>query len=117
MLRATYYGGGIAVTVDVAVFDSKADASSAKAQTGYNDYALPLTGGGLGPFCHATTCQTAVNSVGRYAYFTIAGRTDDTGVSQTDAATSQSASDVAYLTFQRIVARGRQEAATAAPAN
>lgn len=111
MLRATYYGDGVAVTVGVAVFDSKADATNAKAQAG--PYVLPLSGGGLGPFCHGSQCQVSVNSVGRYAYFTIAGRTDNLDVSETDTVTRQSAQDVADLAFNSIVQRGREEAATA----
>ncbi len=115
VLRASYYGDGIAVTVGVAVFDTKADADRVKARTGFDDYVLPLSGAGLGPFCHATTCQTAVNAVGRYAYFTIAGRTDGGRVSQSDPATSRAAADVSDFAFDSLVRRGRQEAAGATP--
>jgi hypothetical protein len=107
MLRATYYANGYAVTVGVAVFDSKTDADSAKAHA--QPYLLPLAAG-LGPFCHATACQSAANSVGRYAYFTIAGRIDRGKVTTTDPATLQIAGDVGYFTFEQLVNRGRAEA-------
>jgi hypothetical protein len=112
LLRASYYANGYAVTIGVAVFDSKADADGAKNQAA--GYLLPLSGDGLGAFCHATNCQTSANAVGRYAYFTIAGRTDGVAVSASDAPTLRIAGDVADFTFRQIVARGTAEAESGA---
>ncbi len=115
MLRATYYRDGIAVTVGVAVFDTKADADHAKADA--EPYVLPLSGGGVGSFCHATSCQTSANSVGRYAYFTIGGKIGGAPVSADEPQTLRSAEDVASFVFASIIKRGQDEAATATPAS
>ncbi len=113
LLRATYYRDGIAVTIGVAVFDTTSAATDAKQRA--KPYILPLSGGTVGAFCHSTSCQAAANSVGRYAYFTIAGRTDGTGVLVSDAKTKQCADDIGNFVFSGIVQRGRAEAATAPP--
>ncbi|CCB76318.1 MULTISPECIES: hypothetical protein [Streptomycetaceae] len=111
LLRATYTRDGVAVTVGVAVFDSGAAADRAK--NDYQGYVQPLAGGGTPAFCHATACQTTANAVGRYAYFTIAGLTDGHPVTADDPQTKGAAADVAAFAFNRIVQRGRDQAATA----
>lgn len=105
--RATYTRAGTAVTIGVAVFGSKAQADNAKNASGY---ILPLSGGGIGDFCHAVVCQMSSNSVGRYAYFTIAGPTDNTSVTKADTGAFQAGPDVSAVTFQLLVQRGREEA-------
>lgn len=109
MLRATYRRGGVSVTVGIAQFPTKADADGAK--TNAEPYLAPLSGGGSGSFCqHRASCQATVNAIGRYAYFTIAGKVGDISVLNTDPQTAQCAKDVADFAFASIVQRGRQEA-------
>lgn len=107
MLRATYYRGDSEVTVGVAVFATPAGAAGAKKHA--LPYVLPLAGG-PGAFCHATACQATANAIGRYAYFTIAGRSGNLAVSADDPRTRQSATDVANFAFNRIMQRGRDRA-------
>ncbi|MDI5965131.1 hypothetical protein [Streptantibioticus silvisoli] len=107
MVRATYTRDGIAVTVGVAVFDNATEAQHVKQAAG--PYVLPLAGGGIGhAFCHSTPCRSSTNAVGRYAYFTIAGRVDGGAVTATDTATGNAADDIGTLTFRRLLARGQQ---------
>jgi hypothetical protein len=116
VFRATYVRDGVAVTVGVAVFDTRAQADKVKATA---QYIRPLNGGGVTGFCHAVACRMTANSVGRYAYFTISGMKNNRSVTAADTAAKQAATDVANVTFQLIVQRGRDEAdaaATASPA-
>ncbi|MDT0551209.1 hypothetical protein RND15_52535, partial [Streptomyces sp. DSM 41529] len=76
LMRATYAKDGTAVTVGVAVFDTEAQAAKAKAQSDKKGFVKPLAGNGVKDFCSSALCRTTINSVGRYAYFTIAGFTD-----------------------------------------
>ena len=110
VLRVTYRRNGIAVTVGVAVFDTKAAAKRAWEQ--YQGYVLPLAGDGVPAFCHATACQTSANSIGRYAYFTTAGLTSGAAVTAGDPQVKQAAGDISAFAFNRIVQRGRDQAAT-----
>lgn len=113
MLRASYTRGGVAVTVGVAVFADKAAADRAKQQF-QQGYVLPLPGAGIPDFCRGVACQTTMNSVGRYAYFTIAGLTGGTPVTAGNTEVRQAAGDIAAFAADSIVQRGRDEAATAA---
>jgi hypothetical protein len=115
VLRATYTRDGIAVTVGVAVFNSKSAADNAKVRS--TGYIQPLAGGGVPSFCHATRCATSANSVGRYAYFTIAGYTNGSTVAPGDRQIPQAGTDVADFAFNRIVQRGRDEAAVSQQPN
>jgi hypothetical protein len=108
VLRATYSRSGIAVTIGVAVFNSKSAASNAKAR--FTGYIAPLAGGGVPSFCHATACSTSANSIGRYTYFTIAGYTNGSAVTPSDTQAPQAGTDIADFAFNRIVQRGRDEA-------
>jgi hypothetical protein len=108
ILRATYSRDGLAVTVGVAVFNSASAASHAK--SGFTGYLQPLAGGGVPPFCHATKCSMSANSVGRYAYFTIAGYTNGSTVTYSDTQAPQAGADIADFAFNRIAQRGRDEA-------
>ncbi|WP_202235534.1 hypothetical protein [Actinacidiphila reveromycinica] len=107
MLRATYTNGAIAVTIGVAVF---ADASHATKVHSVAQYVRPLNGGGIADFCHAVACQMTSNSVGRYAYFAIAGFKNGTTLTSDNTTGAQAANDASDFAFQRIVQRGRDAA-------
>ncbi|MFI9720384.1 hypothetical protein ACIHFE_12100 [Streptomyces sp. NPDC052396] len=108
MLRATYVKDGVAVTVGVAVFDSKAAADKAKDQAGGNVLSLP------GPsFCRGPACRLTSNAEGRYAYFTVAGYTDGKPVPADDTTALTSGRDISTYAFARIMARARTAAAVA----
>ncbi|MEV5510397.1 hypothetical protein [Streptomyces orinoci] len=108
LLRATYVRDGVAVTVGVAVFDTKAAADKAKAQATGNVLSLP------GPsFCRGPACRLTTNAEGRYAYFTVAGYTDGKPVTADDTAALTSGRDMSTYAFARIMARGRAAAAVA----
>ncbi|QLE76090.1 hypothetical protein FGW37_14090 [Streptomyces rectiverticillatus] len=120
VLRATYKRDGVAVTVGVAVFDTKAAADKAKEQSTGNIASLP----GDGPsFCRATACRLTANAEGRYAYFTVAGYLNGKAVPDDDKDALQAGRDVAGYTFRRIMARANSQAAasvataTPSPAN
>ncbi|MEV4438434.1 hypothetical protein AB0K09_05340, partial [Streptomyces sp. NPDC049577] len=112
LLRATYVRDGVAVTVGVAVFDTKAAADKAKAQAKGNVAALPAPG--AKPFCQGPACQTSANAEGRYAYFTVAGYANGSAVKAGDAKVLGAARDAADYTFKRIVARGEAAAGKSA---
>lgn len=114
VLRATYVRGGVAVTVGVAVFDAKATADQVKDRSTGNIAAL--TGGGSPAFCHGPSCRTSANAAGRYAYFTIAGYTNGKPVTADDTQALTAGRDVAAYAFDRILARGRAQAAAAVSA-
>ena len=108
LLRATYTRGGVAVTVGVAVFDTKSAATAAKNQS--QGYVLPLPGGGVGTFCHAVACRMSTNSIGRYTYFTIAGLANGGSLTTTDTQALQAGNDIATFAFNEIVQRGNAQA-------
>jgi hypothetical protein len=117
VFRATYLRDDVAVTIGVAVFGSKAQADKVKTTS---RYILPLNGGGVADFCHASRCSMTANSVGRYAYFTIAGLKNNQSITGSGTDALQAGNDVSSVTFQLIVQRGRAEAnarLTASPAN
>ncbi len=107
LLRATYTKGGVAVTVGVAVFDTKSAADAAKSQA--QGYVLPLSGGGVGTFCHAVACRMSTNSIGRYAYFTIAGLANGGSLTSADTQALQAGNDIATFAFNEIVQRGNSQ--------
>ncbi|MBV9024297.1 MAG: hypothetical protein JO362_11010 [Streptomycetaceae bacterium] len=108
VLRATYSRGSLTVTVGVAVFTGTSAANNAKSQ--FTGYIQPLVGGGVPSFCHGVRCSMSANSVGRYAYFTIAGYTNGSAVTYGDTQAPQAGTDIADFAFNRIVQRGRDEA-------
>ncbi|MDT0448883.1 hypothetical protein [Streptomyces hesseae] len=112
VLRSTYVRDGVAVTVGVAVFDTKAAADKAKEQSTGN--IAPLTGEDAASFCQGTACRLSANAEGRYAYFTIAGFTNGSAVTSEDTKALQAGRDVAGYTFRRIMARANAQAAAAA---
>lgn len=107
LLRATYTNGQIAVTVGVAVF---ADEARATKVHNVAQYVAPLNGGGISDFCHAVACQMTSNSVGRYAYFAIAGFKNGKTLTAGNTTGTQAANDASDFAFQRIVQRGRDAA-------
>ncbi|MFF4407932.1 hypothetical protein ACFY2W_32400 [Streptomyces sp. NPDC001262] len=109
VLRATYLRNGVAVTVGVAVFDTKAAADKAKDQ--YTGYITPLPGEDGTVFCHGPACRNSVNTEGRYAYFTVAGFTDGSAVTADDTKALAAGRDVGDYAFRRIYARGKEQAA------
>ncbi len=107
VLRATYTRDGVAVTVGVAVFDTKAAADKAKEQSTGNIASLS----GDGPsFCRNTACRLTANAEGRYAYFTVAGFLNGKAVPDDDKEALQAGRDVAGYTFRRIMARANAQA-------
>ncbi|WP_435866187.1 hypothetical protein [Streptomyces xinghaiensis] len=114
VIRATYTRDGVAVTVGVAVFGTEAQAAKAKEDATGNIRSLP--GDGVPVFCRATACRLTANSIGRYAYFTVAGYTSGEDVTTADTRARQAGKDVADYTFNSIVDRGEAQAAKAATA-
>lgn len=114
LVRATYVRDGVAVTVGVAVFPSEKAALAAKKQA--SGGVAPLAGAGVGNFCHATVCLRRSNSVGRYAYFTQAGFTNGTKVTQKDTPVFRASDDLGTFAFNQIYARGKSQAKAAASA-
>lgn len=110
MMRVTYTRGDSAVTVGVAVFK---DAASARKLAKTNRILLPLSGGGLADFCHGVTCWTKSGAVGRYAYFSISGPKSGAAATSADTASRQAGQDVFNYAFNRIVQRGKDQAAAA----
>ncbi len=114
LMRATYVKDGAAVTVGVAVFDTEAQAAKAKAQSDKKGFVKPLAGSGVKDFCVSALCRTTINSVGRYAYFTIAGFTDGKDVTTKDTQVFSIGDDLAEFTFRQINRRGEAQASAAA---
>ncbi|MFI1096126.1 hypothetical protein [Streptomyces sp. NPDC020917] len=108
LIRATFTNGTTAVTVGVAVFDDNTHALKLQKTA---QYLAPLNGGGVTDFCHAVACRMTSNTVGRYAYFAIAGLKNGKTISGTDKVALQSANDASNYAFQRIIQRGRDAAA------
>ncbi|WP_374223758.1 hypothetical protein [Streptomyces sp. ISL-11] len=109
VLRATYVRDGVAVTVGVAIFDTKAAADKAKEQAAGN--IASLSGDDDPAFCRATACRLTANAEGRYAYFTVAGYANGKAVAEDDKAALTAGRDVAGYTFRRIMARANAQAA------
>ncbi|MFI1255862.1 hypothetical protein ACH4U6_19065 [Streptomyces netropsis] len=108
VLRATYVRDGVAVTVGVAVFDTKEAADKAKSQSTGNIAALPDDDGPS--FCKGTACRLTANAEGRYAYFTVAGYTSGKAVDSDDTKARTAGRDVSGYTFRRIMARANAQA-------
>ncbi|GHH78578.1 hypothetical protein GCM10018793_29410 [Streptomyces sulfonofaciens] len=114
VIRATYTaGGGVAVTVGVAVFDVEAQATKAAQQTDKGNV-VSLSGSGAPAFCTTAVCRSTSNSYGRYAYFTIAGFTSGNDVTKKDTAVFAAGDDLAEYTFRQIIHRGEAQASAAA---
>ena len=109
LFRASYTSGGTAVTVGIAVFAGAGPAAAVK--SGATGNVESLAGGPLHPFCRGVVCRLSVNSVGRYAYFTVAGYTDGKPVPAADTQALTAGADMERLVIQSLQARARAEAA------
>ncbi|MFJ9035391.1 hypothetical protein ACIRF8_02190 [Streptomyces sp. NPDC102406] len=116
VIRATYYKDGAAVTIGLAVFDTKAAATRAKESYAFDGTILSLPGSGVPTFCRTTRCRLTANSVGRYAYFTNGGRTNGTDATPKDTGMYALGDDLQEFTFQQIKRRGEAQASAAATA-
>jgi hypothetical protein len=113
-LRVTYSKDGIAVTVGVAVFDTEAQATKAKAEADKKSIITSLSGSGVAAFCRTAICRSTTNSYGRYAYFTLAGFSNGKDVTEKDAKVFTTGDDLAEFTFRQIRRRGEAQASAAA---
>ncbi|AKN69407.1 membrane protein [Streptomyces sp. PBH53] len=114
LMRTTYTDGGIAVTVGVAVFDTAAQATKAKAQTDDRSIVRSLFGKSVKPFCDGAFCRSTRNAYGRYAYFTISGFTSGKDVTTKDTKVFRAGNDLAQFTANQIHRRGQTQASAAA---
>lgn len=114
LYRATFTRDGLAFTVGIAVFDDSTTAARVKAAYKPNLVALP--GKGVPDFCRTVECRTTVNSLGRYAYFTISGRTNGEPSGEEDKAAERAGLDGSQYAHARIMHRGEQQAEKAAAA-
>jgi len=104
--RATYSGGpGLEITVGVVTFAS--DSRATKAKNDGKGNVLPLVKDKATPFCQNVACATTRNSLGRYAYFTIAGPVGGKAVDEKDKASPQAAKDIAASVYDNLLERGR----------
>lgn len=115
LFRATYTRDGLAVTVGIAVFDDAKTATKVKKQ--YKPNLVALKGGGVPDFCRTVTCRTTANSYGRYAFFTIAGRTNGKPSTAADSKAEQTGRDGSTYAYARILKRGKEQAAKAVGAS
>jgi len=113
VIRATYTKDGVAVTVGVALFDTTAQATKAKQGVDSRSNVVSLSGKGVPAFCRTKVCRNTTNSVGRYAYFTLAGFTDGKNVTAKDAKVFTAGDDVAEYAFRQIRHRGEAQASAA----
>ncbi|MEU3093309.1 hypothetical protein ABZ690_00380 [Streptomyces sp. NPDC006967] len=114
LIRVTYTKDNVAVTVGVAVFDTQAQATRARQQTDGKSIVKSLSGGGVKDFCSGAVCRSTRNSLGRYAYFTLAGFTDGKNVTEKDKAVFATGDDLQEFTFRQIRRRGEAQASAAA---
>ncbi|MEN3584174.1 hypothetical protein AAH978_08485 [Streptomyces sp. ZYX-F-203] len=117
LIRITYSADDVAVTVGVAVFDSAAQATKTKSEVDGKSIVRSLSGGGVADFCNGAVCRSTANSYGRYAYFTLAGFTDGTDVTEKDTEVFRAGDDLAEFTFRQILQRGQAQASAAAEAD
>jgi len=114
VIRATYHRDGIAVTVGVALFDTTAQATKVKQGVDAKSNIASLNGNGVPTFCRTTICRNTTNSVGRYAYFTLAGFTGGKNVTAKDTDVFAAGDDLAEYAFRQIRHRGEAQATAAA---
>ncbi|MFR9722727.1 hypothetical protein ACL02R_05035 [Streptomyces sp. MS19] len=114
VLRATFTGEGVAVTVGVAQFPTAEAAEQVRGAAAGN--LVALTGGGAPSFCQNGGCRTTTNAVGRYAYFTIAGNADGSPDSGDGTPAQQASRDGNDHAFNCIIRRGETQASASASA-
>jgi len=103
MLRVTYTSGDSAVTIGVAVLDSKAQADAVMA--GFTGQVQGLVPSGHTSYCTSTGCANTHASVGRYVYLTVSG-TQKPGGTTADATATAAGPGFAATTRDRLLARG-----------
>lgn len=113
LLRVTYGGKGVAVTVGVAVFDTAAQAAKVKEEAD-DGLVRSMPGKGVAGFCRTTVCRGTYNAYGRYAYFTTSGYTREKDVTPKDRPVYRISDDLARFTFRQINRRGEAQASAAA---
>ena len=114
LYRATFHRSGLAVTVGIAVFENSRAAAAVKKEYQPNLSALP--GRGVPDFCRTVTCRTTANSLGRYAFFTIAGRTNGKPSTSKDKAAARVSLDGSDYAYARVLQRGKVASSKAASA-
>ncbi|MGW6915128.1 hypothetical protein ACWGB8_15135 [Kitasatospora sp. NPDC054939] len=104
VLRATYVSGGSAVTVGVAVFDSKQQAeTSMKSHVGH---LKGLAAPGSPAYCAAPGCTNTKATLGRYAYLTVEGSAK--GGNGADPVATQAAAGFADYVKGRLLERAKE---------
>ena len=116
LLRATYVGGGVAVTVGVAQLPSEEAAAGVHGADELSGTLQALPGGDAGALCERGGCRTTRNQVGRYVYLTIAGNADGSPDSGDGTAAQQAARDGNDHAFSQIIRRGEAQASASASA-
>ncbi|GAA5001601.1 hypothetical protein GCM10025734_37500 [Kitasatospora paranensis] len=111
--RATYAGPDhVQITVGVATFASASRAT--KAKSGGKGNMSALVKGPVKDFCRTgVTCATTRSSLGRYAYFTLAGPDDGSAVASNDKTAQQAARDISGSVYETLLERGRTGLAAA----
>jgi len=104
LLRATYASGNSAVTIGVAVFDSRAKADAA--QQAHKGQVQGLVTSGSTSYCVTAGCANTHAAVGRYGYYTVSG-TLKPGGNTADAAATAAGPDFAGYARGQLLARGR----------
>ncbi|WP_052390048.1 hypothetical protein [Streptomyces sp. NRRL B-24484] len=105
--RATYVNDShVQITVGIATFASAARATKAKSGTKGN--VAPLVKDRAKDFCKSgVKCATTQSSLGRYAYYTIAGPDDGSAVAAGDKVAIQAARDISGSVYETLLERGR----------
>ncbi|UED84606.1 hypothetical protein [Streptomyces profundus] len=115
LLRATFVGGGVGVTVGVAQLPSE-EAALAVHGADVPGSVQVLPGGDAGALCDRGGCRTTRNQVGRYVYFAIAGNADGSPDSGDGTPAQQAARDGNDHAFAQIIRRGEVQASASASA-
>ncbi|MFB7944263.1 hypothetical protein ACFC6L_05030 [Kitasatospora phosalacinea] len=103
MIRVTYTSGNSAVTIGIAVLDSKAEADAVTAA--FQGQVQGLVPSGHTSYCTSTGCQGTHASVGRYVYLTVSG-TVKPGGTAADATATAAGPAFAATARAQLLARG-----------
>ncbi|GLW67918.1 hypothetical protein Kpho02_02170 [Kitasatospora phosalacinea] len=105
MIRVTYTSGNSAVTVGIAVLDTKAQADAVIAA--FTGQVQGLVPSGHTAYCTSTGCQGTHASIGRYVYLTVSG-TVNPGGTAADATATAAGPSFAATARDQLLARGRR---------
>ncbi|MFF4339066.1 hypothetical protein ACFY00_03880 [Kitasatospora sp. NPDC001540] len=105
LIRVTYTSGNSAVTVGIAVLDSKAQADAVIAA--FTGQVQGLVPGGHTSYCTSASCQSTHASIGRYVYLTVSG-TVNPGGTAADATATAAGPSFAATARDQLLARGRR---------